>query len=189
MPLTERETRDIGQDITCGNLTVRDGLSASFAPGTMFSADVKIQGPGPGPGPSLVVTDGVSGAQASAAGTVLELESSGAVILTLRGLQKAIAFANALGALDGAVTYDAVARTMEFRTGGNITRVIITDTGLFHAQGDCRLGDADADVLGFYSVAGVARPTVVGSRATGAALVSLLGALQAMGLIIDGTVA
>lgn len=48
---------------------------------------------------------------------------------------------------------------------------------------------ADNNGLGFFGVTPVARPTVTGSRASGAALQSLLTALASLGLIIDGSTA
>lgn len=41
--------------------------------------------------------------------------------------------------------------------------------------------------LGFYGAAIIAKPTVTGSKASGAALVSLLTELVALGLIVDGS--
>lgn len=48
---------------------------------------------------------------------------------------------------------------------------------------------ADVNGLGFFGVTPVARPTVTGSRASGAALQSLLTALASLGLIVDGSTA
>ena len=46
---------------------------------------------------------------------------------------------------------------------------------------------ADVNGIGFFGVTPVARPTVTGSRASGAALASLLTALASLGLIVDGS--
>jgi hypothetical protein len=44
-------------------------------------------------------------------------------------------------------------------------------------------------MIGFLGAAAVARPTVSGSRASGAALADLLTKLATMGLIVDGSTA
>lgn len=76
-----------------------------------------------------------------------------------------------------------------YRTGAS---AIKTDGALtvgtsLTVLGNTRLGDNDADTVGFYSVAGVARQTIAGSRGGNAALADLLTKLAATGLITDGT--
>lgn len=59
---------------------------------------------------------------------------------------------------------------LRLQTGGATNRIRINDTG-----------------MGFFAVAPIAQPTVTGSKASGAALQSLLTELANLGLIVDGT--
>lgn len=63
-------------------------------------------------------------------------------------------------------------------TNGSITFKVNNATIL-------KLGSADT--IGFFGATAVAKPTVSGSKATGAALTSLLSALSSLGLILDST--
>ncbi len=65
------------------------------------------------------------------ASTSATLETNGDNYLSmLSSGTKAVLFGNASSSADGGVTYDAVARGMQLRTGGNTTRVTIDSAGL-----------------------------------------------------------
>ena len=71
-------------------------------------------------------------------------------------------------------------------SGGDVNRAILTDDGdviLNFSSGTTTIKGE----VGFNGTAPIAQPTVTGSRATGAALVSLLSALASYGLIIDSS--
>jgi hypothetical protein len=67
-------------------------------------------------------------------------------------------------------------------TQGSINLATVSGTSI-------RLADNGGRQLGFFGATPVAKPTVTGSRATGAALVSLLTQLAALGLITNSTTA
>lgn len=82
-------------------------------------------------------------------------------------------------------------RTHSSGPGGSITWSVKTD-GAYGGTSSTNVVTrlkADVNGLGFFGVTPVARPTVTGSRASGAALASLLTALASLGLIVDGSTA
>lgn len=70
------------------------------------------------------------------------------------------------------------------------TSVTVSQAATFSAaltaSGNASIAGA-AGTLGFYGSAGTARPTVSGAKGGNAALGSLISALAALGLIVDGT--
>jgi hypothetical protein len=72
-------------------------------------------------------------------------------------------------------------------TVGDATAAALIARGNLQVDGNTRLGNAAADLIGFYTTAGVAQQTVTGSRASGAALTDLLTKLANTGIIVDGT--
>jgi len=82
-------------------------------------------------------------------------------------------------------------RTHSSGPGGSITWSVKTD-GAYGGTSSTNVATrlkADVNGLGFFGVTPVARPTVTGSRSSGAALASLLTALASLGLIVDGSTA
>lgn len=97
-------------------------------------------------------------------------------------------------AVNGSHMFGRTGTDMRLHTsgpGGSITWTVKTD-GAYGGTSSTNVAvrlKADVNGLGFFGVTPVARPTVTGSRASGAALQSLLTALASLGLIIDGSTA
>lgn len=98
---------------------------------------VGIGTPGITPDALLHVRAGASGAASVITSTVLSIENSGDMGISIRGPTnnyKAIFFANPTSAADGGIMYDdnanGFARGFQFRTGGNITRMTIDLNGV-----------------------------------------------------------
>jgi hypothetical protein len=92
----------------------------------------------------------------------------------------------ATAAAPGTTTYHATdAAAASGAAGGYITFVAGVPDGA-GAAGRVSLASA-TDLLAFHGETGIAKQTVTGSRATGAALTDLLTKLDALGLIIDGS--
>lgn len=77
----------------------------------------------------------------------------------------------------------ATVRIQGAPTAGNTNFALIVEAGLTELNNLEHAGT----LLGFYSTAGVAQPTVTGSRAGNAALADLLTELATMGLIVDSS--
>jgi hypothetical protein len=74
------------------------------------------------------------------------------------------------------------------RTSRSVKSIIVDGARTEFMRAEGASGTAGAR-LGFFGSAATAKPTVSGSRASGAALVSLLSALSSLGLITDSTTA
>lgn len=68
----------------------------------------------------------------------------------------------------------------------NLTTTAITTLNLNPSAGNIKLGNASGSI-GFFGGAGATKPTVSGSKASNAALASLLAALSGLGLLADST--
>lgn len=108
----------------------------------------------PDPNAKVHVHTAASGAVAAIAGSAMVLEGSGSTYLTIKsptGFGKGILFNNPTGAADGGIVYDILARGLQFRTAGNVTRMSISSggnvaiTGDLAADGSCTLGNAVGD--------------------------------------------
>lgn len=97
-------------------------------------------------------------------------------------------------AVNGSHMFGRTGTDMRLHTsgpGGSITWTVKTD-GAYGGTSSTNVVTrlkADANGLGFFGATPVDRPTVTGSRASGAALQSLLTALASLGLINDGSTA
>jgi hypothetical protein len=118
---------------------------------------------------------GASGAVAAIAGSSLVTETSGVSYITIKGpaaTAKGVLFSNPSSANDGGVIYDSSARGLIFTTGGGTTRLTIdssgnatfaqtlTVTGNAAFNGNTRIGNANTDLVGFYTTAGSAQQTI-----------------------------
>lgn len=73
--------------------------------------------------------------------------------------------------------------------GGRLTTITNAQPLLFQTEGGPLVLGTGTSAIGFFGSAGGTKPTVTGSRATGAATASLLTALAALGLVIDNSTA
>lgn len=102
---------------------------------------------------------------------------SGATDVVLRGQNDLVLMANNSGT---ASSFRLSSTSVGFSDGLNFA--VGTTTGT-------KFGTTSTQKLGFFGATPIVRPTVSGSRATGAALTSLLTTLAALGIITDATTA
>jgi hypothetical protein len=86
------------------------------------------------PGATLHVANGSSGVSTPNSGSVGAFESSGSCyvnLLTPSANESGILFGNGYGTADGGILYNSgsITRGLQFRTGGNATRMVITSGG------------------------------------------------------------
>ena len=131
---------------------------------------------------TATVYGGASGAAAAISNTKLTVENNAAVYLALRGTStadKGILFGNPSSGADGAIVYDnpvAGARTMDFRTGGNVSRMVIDASGNitakfdFAVNGNATIGNATTDshtIKGFTVLTDTIGTTPAAARTAG----------------------
>lgn len=115
----------------------------------------------------------VSVANVEAAG-VVEVNADGGINLETTGAAAPISIASDAGPI-------------HIESNTDLTLQSDTTSTKIVAGGGTMIEVATPAQIGFFGSAPIARPTVTGSRASGAALASLLTELALLGLIVDGT--
>lgn len=166
-----------------GNVTTLNGFVddallriAAIENGTAFLAGVNSSGPVLVNGADLTVKDNAKGYRFRRGGSALDLEATGADLILsnwsgtgFNGTQRSYDRYSA----DALNVQHAGRREYVASLYGAVRHVI----------------DPDANTLGFHGATPVTQQTVTGSRGDGTALANLLTALDALGLIVDGSTA
>ncbi|QIP87632.1 hypothetical protein GLX30_30430 [Streptomyces sp. Tu 2975] len=169
---------DLSTDVTTLDAFVQDCLTrvAAIEGGTAFLSGLQVAGNAQVSGGNLTVTDFTKGYRFRRDGGALDLEATGADLIVsnwsgtgFNGTQR---------------SYDRYAAdALAAQHAGKREYVAALYGAVVHTI------DPDANQLGFHGETPVSRQTVTGSRADGSALASLLTALDALGLITDGSTA
>ena len=159
-------TLQSNQNLTSLPLTLAN-VSSSIGYGTQFNFQL-------GDGTTLYNSGGIAYRQESAFTSAAATQNAYVTLasMTAGSATEKLRIVSAGRFLLGTVTDD----------GSNLMQI---NGGLFVA-GNLR---HSGSTLGFYAATAIAKPTVTGSKASGAALASLLTALSSLGLITDSTTA
>lgn len=157
---------------------VQDCLTrvAAIEQGTAFLSALNVAGAAQVAGGNLTVTDFTKGYRFRVDGGALDLEATGTDLIIsnwsgsgFNGTQRSY--------------FRLSADAQNVQVAGKVEYVDALYANVRHVL------DGAANTLGFHGATPVAQQTVTGSRADGTALTNLLTALDALGLIVDGSTA